>query len=169
MRRLTALIILAVASIALAASTAATAHTPQPAPVAVSSPAPSALQLPPFVVPPRSLHPCGSSTRATPSEAVQWATYDAAAEFGVNPAVLFAIARGESGYNPDAANRRSSARGLDQHLGRYWPSRVTAFNRAHPDRPLASASIYDPVSQSRVTAWMLTGGMGRVGRRAWAC
>lgn len=153
---------------------AADAHSPKrrPAPPvevpAAAQVAPSD-PLPAWSIPPRGLHPCGSRTKATPSIEVQRATYSAAAEFGISAPLMFAIFRGESEYNPNAANPSSSARGLGQHLGRYWPDRVRAFNRANPGATLASTSIFSISAQTRVTAFMLSGGMGRNGRRAWAC
>lgn len=90
----------------------------------------------------------------------------ASAESGVPYSTLVRISSCESGHNPNARNRRSSARGLFQQLGRYWPGRVKAFNAAHPDSPLLSTSIFDPVSNTRVSAAMMS---RRRGLRAWSC
>lgn len=53
----------------------------------------------------------------------------------------------ESGGNPNAANPRSSARGLFQHLGKYWTRRSAAAG-------WAGASILDPTANVAVAAWL---------------
>lgn len=57
----------------------------------------------------------------------------------------------ESKYDPDAAHPRSSARGLFQHLARYWPERSVAAG-------WAGASILDPEANVAVAAWLSNGG-----------
>ncbi len=57
----------------------------------------------------------------------------------------------ESKYDPDAANPTSSARGLFQHLGRYWPERSAQAG-------WAGASILDPEANIAVAAWLSKGG-----------
>lgn len=155
----------------------ASAHSPKrrPPPPPVAPPVQVAPTdgLPAWSVPPLSLHPCGSRTTATPSVEIQRATYSAAAEHGVDPVLMFAIFRGESEYNPRAVNairtRKGHARGLGQHLEGYWSERVSQFQRSHPTSRLAGTSIYDIQAQTRITAWMLAGGMGRNAQRAWNC
>jgi hypothetical protein len=64
----------------------------------------------------------------------------------------------ESGGSPTAANGSSSARGLFQHLGRYWESRSAAAG-------WAGASIFDPEANIAVAAWLQrSGGWGH-----WVC
>lgn len=53
----------------------------------------------------------------------------------------------ESGGDPNAANPRSSARGLFQHLHRVWPER--AFEAGWP-----GSSVYDPLANIAVGAWL---------------
>lgn len=53
----------------------------------------------------------------------------------------------ESGGDPDAANPTSSARGLFQHLGRYWEDRS---RRAGWE----GADILDPTANVAVAAWL---------------
>jgi len=53
----------------------------------------------------------------------------------------------ESGGSPSAANSRSSARGLFQHLGKYWPARSAAAG-------FAGASIFDPTANVGTAAWL---------------
>ncbi len=57
------------------------------------------------------------------------------------------IMRCESGGNPNAANSRSSARGLFQHLGKYWDSRSAAAG-------YGGVSIFDPTANVAVAAWL---------------
>ncbi len=64
----------------------------------------------------------------------------------------------ESGGNPDAANPTSSARGLLQHLGRFWPQRSEAAG-------WAGASILDPEANIAVGAWLLA----KNGKASWVC
>lgn len=126
--------------------------------LAVGSPADARPQLPADW----RLHPCGSPTRANPPAEVDRALRTSAAESGVSYALLRAIARGESAFNPRAAN--SQAGGIGQHLYRYWPGRVAAFNRAHPDNRV-HPWILDLWGNVRVTAWMLSLGQAS----AWRC
>ena len=65
----------------------------------------------------------------------------------------------ESGGDPNAANSRSSARGLMQHLGKYWAKRSAAAG-------WAGASIFDPTANVAVAAWLRDqpGGWGH-----WTC
>lgn len=65
------------------------------------------------------------------------------------------VIRCESGGDQYAANPRSSARGLFQHLGKYWPSRVAAVG-------MAGADIFDVEAQFAVAAWLVyqQGGWG---------
>ena len=53
----------------------------------------------------------------------------------------------ESGGNPNAKNPRSSASGLFQHLGKYWPARSTAAG-------YGGVSIFDPTANVAVAAWL---------------
>ncbi len=64
----------------------------------------------------------------------------------------------ESGGNPNAANPTSSARGLLQHLGRFWVGRSEAAG-------WAGASIFDPEANIAVGAWLLA----KNGKGSWEC
>lgn len=78
----------------------------------------------------------------------------AANRYGQNPAAMIAIARCESGLNPQAYNGRSGASGLFQFLPGTW--RTT---------PFAGYSIFDPWASANAAAWMWS-----VGRRGeWVC
>ena len=59
-----------------------------------------------------------------------------------------AVIRCESRGDPTAANPRSSARGLFQILGRYWPRRSVQAG-------WAGADILDPVANTAVAAWLV--------------
>ncbi len=64
----------------------------------------------------------------------------------------------ESGGNPFAKNRSSSASGLFQHLGKYWATRSAKAG-------WAGADIFDPTANVAVAAWLQrTGGWGH-----WVC
>ena len=64
----------------------------------------------------------------------------------------------ESGGNPNAKHPRSSASGLFQHLARYWPGRSSRAG-------WAGASIFDPVANVAVAAWLYYSG----GASHWVC
>lgn len=53
----------------------------------------------------------------------------------------------ESGGNPAADNPGSSAGGLWQHLGKYWPTRSVKAG-------VPGTSRYDPVAATVVAAWL---------------
>lgn len=79
---------------------------------------------------------------------------EAANRYGQNPAAMLAVARCESGLNPNAYNARSGASGLFQFLPGTW--RTT---------PYASYSIFDAWANANAAAWMWS-----VGRRGeWVC
>lgn len=107
-------------------------------------------------------------TACTPEQIEWWATAPpedrdavtehivrtAAEEFGVDPDLMVSIQRCE-GSVPWARNR-SGASGLMQHLERYWPDRAAAVGA--PDAPW-----WDPVTNARAGAWMLS----TQGTRPW--
>jgi hypothetical protein len=59
-----------------------------------------------------------------------------------------AVVACESHGDPNAANPGSSARGLFQHLERLWPERAE-------EAGFAGASIYDPIANTAVAAWLV--------------
>ena len=69
------------------------------------------------------------------------------------------IMRCESGGNPNAKNPGSSASGLFQHLGKYWPTRSAAAG-------FAGASIFDPTANVATAAWLRD---QRGGFAHWVC
>jgi hypothetical protein len=64
----------------------------------------------------------------------------------------------ESHGDPRAVNARTGARGLMQHLDRYWAGRAEAAG-------WAGASSYDPEANIAVGAWLLANG----GISHWSC
>ena len=70
-------------------------------------------------------------------------------------AVLWCESRGD----PNAANPTSSARGLFQHLERYWPERSSKAG-------WSGYSIFDPEANVAVAAWLSAGGSGW---HHWTC
>ena len=65
----------------------------------------------------------------------------------------------ESRGDPNARNRRSSARGLFQHLGKYWDERSHKAG-------WAGASIFDPEANIAVAAWLF---YSQGGKKHWTC
>ncbi len=73
-----------------------------------------------------------SSTVITvPPASILLALQRAEAATGANPALLLAIARRESGFDPAARNHRSSARGLMQFTSATWLEVVRDFGQRH--------------------------------------
>lgn len=59
----------------------------------------------------------------------------------------------ESSGDPNAKNPTSSARGLFQHLGRFWPERSVKAG-------VPGADIFDPVANTIVASWLVYEGGG---------
>jgi hypothetical protein len=59
----------------------------------------------------------------------------------------------ESSGDPNAKNPRSSASGLFQHLGRFWPERSVKAG-------VPGADIFDPTANVTVAAWLVYEGGG---------
>jgi len=72
-----------------------------------------------------------STLAAAPSASVLSALQRAEAATGADPALLLAIARRESGFDPAARNHRSSARGLMQFTSATWIEVVRDFGHRH--------------------------------------
>ena len=64
----------------------------------------------------------------------------------------------ESGGDPYAKNPHSSASGLFQQLGRYWPDRAR-------EAGWPGASVFDPEANIAVSAWLYSWG----GKSHWEC
>ena len=124
------------------------------APLATTqAPAPS--PAPPTPPPPAAATPAPPApARASSGNAIVDIITDAANRYGQSPTAMLAIARCESGLDPNAYNRSSGASGLFQFLPGTW--RTT---------PYASSSIFDPWANANAAAWMWS-----VGRRGeWSC
>jgi soluble lytic murein transglycosylase-like protein len=83
---------------------------------------------------------------------------DAAARYGVNPHLLYAIAKTESGLNPKAVNRNKNGSydvGLMQINSRWLPT----LRKYGVDE----AQLYDPCISIHVGAWILAQNMQRMG------
>lgn len=116
----------------------------------------------------RNINPHGGAPH------VRAAVAQAAREHGVSVALMNHITARESRWTPTAANPRSSARGLQQHLTKPswgWYGRVRTYNAwaRRVGAQQVSSDWRDPLSMSRVTAFMLSGKMGRTATRAWDC
>lgn len=83
---------------------------------------------------------------------------DAAAEFDVDPDLLVAVARCESGLNPYAKNKRSTASGVMQFLTSTWRSQMGRLG-------YDTADVWSARAASRVAASMISEG----GLRQWEC
>lgn len=70
-----------------------------------------------------------------------------------------AIIKCESGGNPDAKNKYSTASGLFQHLASYWSERSVKAGWAGHD-------VFDPEANIAVAAWLLYEGGGK---SHWVC
>jgi hypothetical protein len=78
----------------------------------------------------------------------------AAAKYGVDGNLMLAIAKCESGFNPNAKNRNSSASGLFQFINSTW--RGTPQGRA-------GISVFDAHANADAAAWKISQG----GLSAW--
>lgn len=82
----------------------------------------------------------------------------AAAKYGVDPETLLRVAYCESRYDPLAYNSILGASGLFQIIPGTWLSNSVAAG-------YAGASVWDPVANANVAAWMFS--TGKSGQ--WAC
>ncbi len=80
----------------------------------------------------------------------------AARYYGVNPDTAVMIAHRESLFHPDAYNAWSCAKGIYQHLCRYWPGRAYLpgaddrfIRRDHPGGAAAQAALGRPPGTPR--------------------
>jgi Transglycosylase SLT domain len=119
------------AAAARAAQQAAAARAAAAAPRPVAAPAPAASGSIPDIIT-AAFSPMGPG-------AVTWA---------------LRIAKCESGYNPNAVNASSNAKGLFQFLPSTWAS-----------TPYAGSSPFDPVANAKAAAWLY----GRSGPGQWEC
>ena len=82
----------------------------------------------------------------------------AAAKYGADPQQLLRVAWCESHYNPSAYNGNSGASGLFQIIPGTWAANS-------PRAGYGGASVWDPVANANVAAWMFA--HGQAGQ--WAC
>jgi soluble lytic murein transglycosylase-like protein len=83
---------------------------------------------------------------------------EAAAAYGVNPYLLYAIARTESGLNPSALNRNKNGSydmGLMQINSRWLPT-LRKYG-------ITEQQLFDPCVSIHVGAWVLAQNIGRMG------
>lgn len=91
----------------------------------------------------------GASAPVASQMPVQTAIARAAAATGVDFTYLLAQARLESGLDPQARARTSSARGLYQFTGSTW---LNTLDRHGADLGLAGASAHDPATRAQLLA-----------------
>lgn len=101
----------------------------------------------------RDIAPLENATWDSPSVApvVIEAIRTAAQESHIDPHLLAAIAWRESRFDPDAVNRRSSARGLLQFTKMTWLRAVRDFGAGHDLGPFAAAIRKEPSGELRVS------------------
>ncbi len=102
----------------------------------------------------------GTKYRPAPPPPSEIATIirDAAAKYGIDPELLLRVAYCESRYDPLAYNGILGASGLFQIIPGTW--RANSVPAGY-----AGASVWDPVANANVAAWMFARG----GASQWAC
>jgi soluble lytic murein transglycosylase-like protein len=93
-----------------------------------------------------------------PSSEIASIIRDAAAKYGVDPEQLLRVAYCESRYDPLAYNGILGASGLFQIIPGTW--RANSVPAGY-----GGASVWDPVSNANVAAWMFAKGESR----QWTC
>lgn len=125
------------------ASQPPTAAAPKPGPSAAPAPkpAPSAAPSGPRPTIPSTATKVGvgaalagtaTATLAMPSESVANVIQKAAKTVGVDVSLMYAIAKQESGFNPAAAAKTSSAKGLYQFIKGTWQGMVKTYGSKYP-------------------------------------
>jgi soluble lytic murein transglycosylase-like protein len=82
----------------------------------------------------------------------------AANHWGVNPDKALTIAHRESLFDPDAYNSWSCAKGIYQHLCRYWPDRAYDYGFKGRSAYNARANIIVTMKMVRHYGWAPWGG-----------
>jgi soluble lytic murein transglycosylase-like protein len=82
----------------------------------------------------------------------------AANHWGVNPNKALTIAHRESLFDPDAYNSWSCAKGIYQHLCRYWPDRAYDYGFKGRSAYNARANIIVTMKMVRHYGWAPWGG-----------
>jgi len=86
-----------------------------------------------------------------PASGIEGIIHAAAAEFGVDGALMVRIARCESNLNPSVVNSSSGALGLFQHMPQYWGGRAANLGYGYD-------AWSDPVANARVSAVLMRDG-----------
>jgi soluble lytic murein transglycosylase-like protein len=121
--------------------------TPAPKPGPSAAPAPSAVPTIPTgtvakVVVGGAALAGTTAAMAMPSPAVADVIQKAAKTVGVDIALMYAMAKQESGFNPNAAAKTSSAKGLYQFIKGTWKSMVEKYGSKYPI--LKQRDAFDP-------------------------
>lgn len=84
--------------------------------------------------------------------------YSAARRYGVNPALLWSIAKIESGFNPSAtqSNKNGSTDIGVMQINTAWLSKLRTYG-------ISRAALFDPCVNIHVGAWILAKDMARHG------
>jgi soluble lytic murein transglycosylase-like protein len=120
---------------------AGAAPKPSPSAVPAPKPAPSSVPAGPRPTIPSTATKIGvgaglagtaTATLAMPSESVANVIQKAAKTVGVDVSLMYAIAKQESGFNPAAAAKTSSAKGLYQFIKGTWQGMVKTYGSKYP-------------------------------------
>jgi soluble lytic murein transglycosylase-like protein len=80
--------------------------------------------------------------------------------YGISPYLLYAMAKTESGLNPNAVNRRNANGSMDvglMQINSAWFPRLKALG-------IEESQLYDACTNLEVGAWILAQNMRRLGR-----
>lgn len=97
--------------------------------------------------------PAAATRKLAPRDVEVWRPLVEAHFAPDDVARALAVISCESSGDPNAKNPKSSASGLFQHLGRFWPERSVKAG-------LAGADIFDPSANVAVAAWLVYEGGG---------
>ena len=134
-------------------------ETAKPVPKVEPTPPPSAAPAPPAVKPPSAapVKPITETSKTAakvavtgavvggllmPNEAMARAIDNASKLVGVDKALMYAIAKQESGFNPNAGAKTSSAKGLYQFVSGTWKEMGEKHGSKYPI--LKQRDVYDP-------------------------
>ncbi len=108
-----------------------------------------------------------TTTRSTTICPIDWRTGTmhvkdlircAAKHFGVNPDKALYVARRESRFDPTAYNGSSCAKGIYQHLCKYWPGRASTYGFDDWSAYNGRANIMVTMRMVRKHGWAPWGG-----------
>lgn len=102
-------------------------------PVVTEPPPTPAPPTPPTPPPPPVKVPSKPMALKVPEQNVGDAIKEASIKVGVDESIMLAMAKQESGFNPNAKAGTSSAKGLYQFIDKTWNSMVSKFSKSFPE------------------------------------